>query len=152
MTRTLFQTNGGWAAFVLRIVLGIVFFAHGAQLALGWFGGQVFSESVISFGKMALPVPVAVLIILAQFLGSLGLLVGLLTRIAALGIFSVMVGAIYMVHLNIGFFMNWASQQQGEGYEYHLLVIAIALALMITGGGNLSLDKAIGTRSGESKH
>jgi putative oxidoreductase len=101
--RGLFQTNGGWAAFVLRIVLGIVFFAHGAQLALGWFGGQVFSESVGSFGKMGIPAPVAVLIILAQLLGGVGLLAGLLTRIAAFGIFSVMIGAIFIVHLKVGF-------------------------------------------------
>ncbi len=83
--RSLFQTNGGWTAFVLRVALGIVFLAHGAQLTLGWFGGHVFSETMTSFVKMGMPAPVAALVILAQFLGGLGLLVGLLTRIAAFG-------------------------------------------------------------------
>jgi putative oxidoreductase len=143
----LLQTDGGWTAFVLRIALGIVFSAHGAQLALGWFGGHTFSETVVEFGKMGMAAPVAALVILAEFLGGLGLVVGLLTRIAAFGIFIVMLGAIFMVHIKIGFFMNWSAQQQGEGYEYHLLAIAMAVALMITGAGNLSLDKAISLRS-----
>jgi len=145
--RSLFQTNGGWTAFFLRIALGIVFLAHGAQLTLGWFGGHVFSETMTNFGKMGMPAPVAGLVILAQFLGGLGLLAGLLTRIAAFGIFAVMLGAIFLVHVKTGFFMNWAGQQQGEGYEFHLLAIAITIALMIAGGGNLSLDKAISARS-----
>jgi putative oxidoreductase len=141
--RGLFQTNGGWAAFVLRLALGIVFFAHGAQLALGWFGGHLFRESMAGFEKMGMPPVVAALVILAQFLGGLGLLVGLLTRIAAFGIFAVMLGAIFMIHVKVGFFMNWAGRQHGEGYEFHLLAIAMTIVLMIAGGGNLSLDKAI---------
>ncbi len=148
--RSLFQTNGGWTAFVLRVALGIVFLAHGAQLTLGWFGGHVFSETMTSFVKMGMPAPVAALVILAQFLGGLGLLVGLLTRIAAFGVFAVMLGAIFIVHIKIGFFMNWAGQQHGEGYEFHLLAIAITIALMIAGAGNLSLDKAISARSSQA--
>ena len=148
--RSLFQTNGGWTAFVLRVALGIVFLVHGAQLTLGWFGGHVFSETMTNFGKMGMPAPVAALVILAQFLGGLGLLVGLLTRIAAFGIFAVMLGAIFIVHIKIGFFMNWAGQQHGEGYEFHLLAIAITIALMIAGAGNLSLDKAISARSSQA--
>ena len=143
----LFQTDGGWAAFVLRIVLGVVFFAHGAQLGLGWFGGHSFRESVAQFGKMGMPAPVAALVILAQLLGGLGLLAGLLTRIVAFGIFVVMLGAIFLVHIKVGFFMNWYGQRQGEGFEYHLLAIAMAIALMIMGAGNFSLDAAISRSS-----
>ena len=139
----LFETNGGWVAFVLRIALGVVFFAHGAQLALGWFGGPGFKAAVESFKNMGMPSLIAALAILAQFLGGLGLLAGFLTRIAAFGIFAVMLGAIFLVHTKVGFFMNWYGQQKGEGFEYHLLAIAMAIALMIAGAGNLSLDKMI---------
>ena len=143
----LLETHGGWAAFLLRIALGVVIFAHGAQLALGWFGGHGFKNTVQQFKQMGMPSPVGALVILAQFLGSLGLIVGLLTRIAAFGILVVMLGAIFLVHTKVGFFMNWYGQQQGEGFEYHLLVAAIAIALMIMGAGNLSLDDAIAASS-----
>lgn len=139
--RSLIKTNGGWTAFILRVVLGIVFFAHGAQLTLGWFGGHPFGQTVASFGKMGMPAMIAALVILAQFLGGIGLIVGLLTRVAAIGIAAVMTGAIFIAHIHVGFFMNWFGNQKGEGYEYHLLAIAIAVALIILGGGNLSLDK-----------
>jgi putative oxidoreductase len=143
----LLETHGGWAAFVLRIALGVVFFAHGAQLALGWFGGHGFKNTVQQFKQMGMPPPIGALVILAQFLGSLGLIVGLVTRIAAFGVLVVMLGAIFLVHSKVGFFMNWYGQQQGEGFEYHLLVAAIAIALMIMGAGNLSLDAAIAASS-----
>ena len=92
---------------------------------------------------MGMPAPVAALVILAQLLGGLGLLAGLLTRIVAFGIFVVMLGAIFLVHIKVGFFMNWYGQRHGEGFEYHLLAIAMAIALMIMGAGNFSLDAAI---------
>ena len=96
---------------------------------------------------MGMPAPVAALVILAQLLGGLGLLAGLLTRIVAFGIFVVMLGAIFLVHIKVGFFMNWYGQRQGEGFEYHLLAIAMAIALMIMGAGNFSLDAAISRSS-----
>jgi putative oxidoreductase len=80
---------------------------------------------------------------MAQFLGSLGLIVGLLTRVAAFGVAAVMLVATVMVHLPVGFFMNWFGNQKGEGYEYHLLAIAICIALMIRGGGKASIDRAL---------
>lgn len=141
--RELFRTAGGWSACVLRVVLGIVFFAHGAALTLGWFGGSTFGDTIVSFGKMGLPAPIAALVILAQFLGGLGLIVGFLTRVAAIGIAAVMTGAIFIAHIHVGFFMNWYGHQKGEGFEYHLLAIAIAVALIIVGGGNLSIDKSL---------
>ena len=89
---------------------------------------------------MGVPVIFALLVIAAEFLGAIGLIVGLLTRVAAIVVFSVMAGVILMVHLPHGFLMNWSGQQAGEGFEYHLLAIAMAVALMITGGGKASFD------------
>jgi putative oxidoreductase len=140
----LFATNGGWTAFVLRLVLGVVMFAHGAQKVLGWFGGTTFVVTLNMFTqKMHMPLPLALLVIAAEFLGGLGLIVGLLTRIAAFGILCDMVGAIALVHWHNGLFMNWFGKQAGEGFEYHLLVIAICIALIVRGGGALSLDRAL---------
>lgn len=141
----LLKTGDDAAALVLRVMLGVVFFPHGAQKALGWFGGHGLDATVQHFTTaMGIPHALALLVVAAEFLGAIGLIVGFLTRLCALGIFSVMVGAVYMVHLPHGFFMNWFGNQQGEGFEYHLLAIAIALALMIKGGGRWSLDRAIG--------
>lgn len=129
---------------IVRLFLGIVFFPHGAQKMLGWFGGPGFSGTIQMFTQnMKVPVVFAFLAICAEFFGSLGLVVGFCTRIAALGILSNMVVAIFMVHLPNGFFMNWAGKQAGEGFEYHLLVLGMALALIVGGGGKGSLDRKI---------
>lgn len=145
--KRLMRTDGGAAGLILRLTLAIVFFPHGAQKALGWFGGGGFSGTMASFTEqMGLPWLIAFLVIAAEFLGSLGLLFGFLTRICALGVGAVMIGAISMVHAPNGFFMNWMGQQAGEGFEYHLLVLGIVLALLITGGGAASVDKAIAGR------
>jgi putative oxidoreductase len=144
MLRKLIATDDDLASLVLRVVTGVVFFAHGAQLALGWFGGNGFNATMQFFTQnMHIPAVFAFLAILAQFLGSLGLIVGLLTRVAAFGIGVVMLVATVMVHLPVGFFMNWFGNQKGEGYEYHLLAMAIAVALMIKGGGKASIDRAL---------
>ena len=147
MFRTLIATSNDYALTLLRITLGFVFFAHGAQKVLGWFGGNGFEGTMTAFtGSMGLPAAVALLVVLAEFLGSLGLIAGLLTRIAAAGIVAVMAGAIAMVHFQYGLFMNWHGTQQGEGYEFHLLALAIAVALVMRGAGALSLDRAIAGR------
>jgi putative oxidoreductase len=141
------RTDGGAAGLILRLTLAIVIFPHGAQKALGWFGGGGFSGTVDFFSsQLGIPAAIAVLVIAAEFLGSLGLLFGFLTRICALGIGAVMLGAVFMVHLPNGFFMNWMGTQQGEGFEYHLLVLGIVLALLVTGGGAASVDKAMASR------
>jgi putative oxidoreductase len=136
-------TSNDVALTTLRVVLGVVFFAHGAQKMLGWFGGYGFHGTMGFFTHMGMPAPVALLIICTEFFGGLGLLVGLLTRIAALGVFGLMVGAIFMVHLQNGFFMNWMGTQKGEGFEFHLLVLAIAAALLLRGAGAFSLDRSL---------
>jgi len=144
MLRKLIATDDDVASLVLRVVLGIVFFAHGAQLTLGWFGGNGFAATMQFFTQnMHIPRVFAFLAIMAQFLGSLGLIVGLLTRVAAFGIGAVMLVATLMVHLPVGFFMNWFGNQKGEGYEYPLLVMALCIALMIKGGGKASIDRAL---------
>ena len=144
MFRKLIATDDDVASLILRVVTGIVFFAHGAQLALGWFGGNGFTATMQFFTQnMHIPTVFAFLAIMAQFLGSLGLIVGLLTSVAAFGIGVVMLVATVMVHRPVGFFMNWFGSQKGEGYEYHLLAIAICIALMIKGGGKASIDRAL---------
>ena len=148
MLRKIVQTDDDIASFVLRLLLGIVFFPHGMQKVFGWFGGAGFSGTMEGFtAKMGIPVFFAFLAILAESAGSLGLISGFLTRIAAFGVTCNMVVAIFMVHLKNGFFMNWFGKQQGEGFEYHLLVIAITIALMIRGGGRWSVDRVLSGRA-----
>lgn len=134
MLKKLIQTKDDFLPFVLRLTLGIVMFPHGAQKLLGWYGGFGFSGTMQFFTQtMGIPAIFAFLAIVAEFFGSLGLICGLLTRVAAFGISCVMLVAIFMVHSQYGFFMNWFGNQQGEGFEFHLLAIGIALALMIRG-------------------
>jgi putative oxidoreductase len=140
----IFQTANSWSSLVVRVMLGIVMFPHGAQKVFGWFGGYGFAGTMSFFtDKMHIPVFFAFLAIMAEFLGSLGLILGLLTRVAAFGILCNMIVAIWMVHWPNGFFMNWFGAQKGEGFEYHLLAMAICLALLISGGGKWSVDRAI---------
>ena len=144
MLRKLISTDNDSATAILRFVLGVIFFAHGAQKMLGWFGGYGFSGTMGFFTDvMHIPVLFAFLAIAAEFFGGLGLILGFLTRIAALGIFSNMVVAIAMVHHRFGFFMNWTGAQKGEGFEYHLLVLAITAFLMIRGAGAVSIDRVL---------
>jgi putative oxidoreductase len=137
----LLSTQDDVAPLVMRVMLGIVFFPHGAQKVLGWFGGYGLDGTLNFFTQtLGIPLVFALLVIAAEFLGALGLIVGFMTRVAAFGVASVMAGAVFMVHLPHGFFMNWAGTQAGEGFEYHLLAIALAVALMIVGGGKASVD------------
>ncbi len=141
MIRKLVATDNDAATAILRLVFGIVFFAHGAQKMLGWFGGYGFHGTMGFFIQtMHIPAPLAFLAIAAEFFGGLGLIFGFLTRIAAFGIFINMVVAIVTVHHNFGFFMNWTGTQKGEGFEYHLLALAMAVLLLIRGAGAASID------------
>ena len=140
----LFKTDNTLSTLLLRVTLGAVFFPHGAQKVLGWFGGYGFTGTMGFFtGQMHVPAFFAFLAIMAEFAGAIALILGLFTRVAAFGIAANMVVAIAMVHVGNGFFMNWTGKQPGEGIEYHLLVIGLALALIIRGGGMLSMDRAI---------
>src|SRR5580698_636645 len=148
MIRKLIATDNDVATDIVRLVLGVIFFAHGAQKMLGWFGGPGFSGTMGMFtGYMHIPAPFAFLAIAAEFFGGLGLILGFLTRIAAFGIAVNMVVAVVTVHSGNGFFMNWVGTQKGEGFEYHLLVLAMTAFLMVRGAGAFSVDRVIATAS-----
>ena len=148
MLRKLVGTADDHATAMLRFALGVIFFAHGAQKMLGWFGGYGFSGTMNFFTQMMhIPAPLAFLAICAEFFGGLGLIVGLLTRVAAFGITCNMLVAILTVHAKNGFFMNWSGQQKGEGFEYHLLTLAITVVLMISGAGKFSMDRALADKA-----
>src|SRR5579884_3375031 len=160
MLRKLVGTDNDYVLTFVRVLLGVVFFAHGAQKMLGWFGGNGF-EGTMGFFTQHLDIPAvfAFLAIAAEFFGSLGLISGFLTRIAAFGIACNMVVAITMIHARNGFFMNWTGAQKGEGIEYHLLVLALTVLLMIKGAGALSFDRLLsgerewhGTQSNEAAY
>jgi len=144
MIRKLIATDNDSATTILRWTVGVVFFAHGAQKMLGWFGGYGFTGTMGFFtGVMHIPAIFAFLAIAAEFFGGLGLIFGLLTRVAAFGIFSDMVVAVAMVHHQFGLFMNWTGAQKGEGFEFHLLALAATAFLMIRGGGAASVDRLL---------
>jgi putative oxidoreductase len=145
--KAFFQTDDSWAGLILRLTLGLVIFPHGAQKLLGWYGGFGF-DGTMGYFTLTLGIPwiIAFLIVIGEFFGSLGLLVGFLTRFSAASIGVIMLGAITMVHLQNGFFMNWFGKQPGEGYEYHLLVLGISIALTVIGAGRWAVDQQIAQR------
>ncbi len=129
---------------MVRVTLGVIFFAHGSQKVLGWFGGYGLKGTTDYFVSTGLPRPVAYLVCFFEFLGGLGLFFGLLTRLAALAVAVVMVGAVATVHARNGFFLNWElTPGKGHGYEANLAFLVIAVACLIAGGGALSLDRLI---------
>jgi putative oxidoreductase len=144
MLRKLMQTDDDVGRLIVRLALGLVMFPHGAQKLLGWFGGNGFAGTLQFFtSQLGLPVAVAFLVILAEFFGAISLITGFLGRVGAFGILCVMLGAIFMVHLPNGFFMNWYGNQKGEGIEYHLLAIGMALAILVKGSGAFSIDRSM---------
>jgi putative oxidoreductase len=152
MRRWLFHTDGDVTGLILRLALAVVLFPHGAQKVLGWFGGPGFSRTVQFFTqRQGIPVVFALLAMAAEFLGPLGLAVGLLTRVAAFSIACEMLVIIATVHWPNGFFMNWSGTRAGEGFEYHLLVVGIAIALVVRGAGAWSVDGVLtGTSAREA--
>lgn len=140
MLRRLLLTSNDFTLTVARLVMGIIFFAHGAQKALGWFGGPGYTATMTNFEHMGVPSVFAFLAIAAEFLGGLGLILGLLGRVAAFGVMCNMAVAIATVHLPNGFFMNWTGQKPGEGFEFHLLALALGFVVLVRGSGALSID------------
>jgi putative oxidoreductase len=142
LTDTLLATYPSWSTFVVRVALGVIFFAHGAQKVLGWFGGNGLKNTVRYFVSTGLPPLIAYLVCFFEFLGGIGLILGLLTRPSALAIIIVMVGAIAKVHWQHGFFLNWSQTPgKGHGYEANLALLAMAVACLLAGGGAWSLDR-----------
>jgi putative oxidoreductase len=144
MFRSLVHTPDDHTLTLLRAGLGVVFFAHGAQKMLGWFGGYGYAATLNSFTQhMGIPEPFAVLAVLAEFLGGIGLILGLLSRIAAFGVMVNMLVAVALVHYRNGLFMNWTGNQRGEGFEFHILAICIALTIIVRGAGAWSFDRLL---------
>jgi putative oxidoreductase len=147
LVHRLLRTDDSAAQMVARVALGAIILPHGAQKLLGWFGGHGWSGTIgFLTGQIHLPAPLAALLIVTEFFGSIALILGLFGRVAALGITTILVGAIATVHAPNGFWMNWTGKQAGEGFEYHLLAIALALVVMIGGSGKASIDRALTTR------
>ena len=144
MLNRLVKTNEDYALTIARLVLGVLFFIHGDQLMLGWFGGYGLSGSMQFFTQhLGIPAPFAFLAICGEFFGGLMLIVGFLARVAALSIICTMVVAVAKVHWQFGLFMNWFGTQKGEGFEYHLLAITIGVVIALRGSGALSLDRLL---------
>lgn len=141
--KQLLNTTENWGATSIRVVLGIVLFSHGAQSMLGWFGGSGLQATLAFLStNMGLPAFIGFTVICIQFFGSLMLMTGTLTRVAALGVFGIFIG-MASYHVDYGFHMNWSGTNAGEGYEYHLLVLAMCVMLFISGGGALSVDRKV---------
>jgi putative oxidoreductase len=144
MRSPLLMTHRDVAPLIARVAVGVVMFPHGAQKVLGWFGGPGFSGVVGMFHQVLhIPTPIAVLDPIAEFFGALALIIGLLSRVAAFGILCVMLVAVGLVHYQNGFLMNWTGKQAGEGFEYHLLMMALCLIVIVKGGGAWSVDRAL---------
>lgn len=148
MLRRLLSTYHDPLLALIRLALGIVFFAHGAQKMLGWFGGAGYSATLSGFvNGFHIPLPFAFLAIMAEFFGGLGLILGFLTRIAAFGLLCNMLVAVFLVHIHNGFFINWNGKQKGEGFEFHILAIAMLLLVLVRGAGALSVDAMVAGRA-----
>src|SRR6266478_10024197 len=150
---TVFKTNDSFTSMMARLTLGLVMFLHGAQKVLGWFGGYGFSATMNFFtGQLHIPALFAFLAITAEFAGSIGLVTGFLSRVSAFGIAVTMLVATLLVHASNGFFMNWAGNQKGEGFEYHLLAVGLALIVIVAGGGKWSADSLFSGPSTEKSN
>jgi putative oxidoreductase len=135
------------APLLIRVVLGVIFFAHGAQKVLGWWGGSGFAATLKMFTDQGIPAPLAILIMGGELFGGLGLIVGCLTRLAAAGVAAIMLGALLLVHLQYGFFMNWFNEpNRGHGIETVLAYLTMAVSIVLTGPGMLAVDGAFTRR------
>ena len=144
MKKLLLTNSGNWSALVARLALGITVFVHGAQKLFGWFGGYGFKGTMgFLTHQVGLPYAVALLVILIESVAALMIIAGILTRVAALGIFGLFTIIMIRFHSVNGFFMNWSGDQKGEGIEYFIILLGVALTLIIAGGGKASVDAAL---------
>lgn len=141
----LFSTFASKPLLIIRVFLGIVFFAHGAQKVFGWFGGGGLRGTITYFKQaLGVPPPLTVLAALTEFLGGLAMIVGLLVRPAAVGFIIVMLVAIKTVHWRNGFFLNWSLEPgKGHGFEMNFALIGMALAILVGGAGAFSIDRLL---------
>ena len=140
--------GNSYAALFLRLGLGVIFFAHGAQKVLGWFGGYGLAGSLGYFENyLGISAPLFYLTAFTEFLGGIAIIFGLFSRVFAVGYFIEMLVVLFKIHLPMGFFMNWgAIAGHGEGYEFHIALIAMSLAAALVGPGTYSLDYVIASR------
>jgi Predicted membrane protein len=136
--------QNSWSLLVARVVLGLVILPHGMQKALGAFGGYGFSGTVGFFHTIGMPYLIGTLVILAEFVGAIGLILGAGTRFMAFSVGLTMAGAAVLGgHAANGFFMNWFGMQKGEGLEYFILTVGLAIVALIGGSGKLSFDNLV---------
>ncbi len=148
MKDKIFNTSDSLAPLAIRLVLGLVVFPHGAQKLFGWFGGYGFTGTMGFFTEtIGLPWVIGFLIIVLESIGAIALIAGVVTRLIAASYIVLALGILFTSHIQHGFFMNWLGNQQGEGYEYFLLWIAMAISLVITGSGIYSVDKNLITKN-----
>lgn len=143
MFKEFLRTDNSPAQLFIRLSLGVVMFPHGAQKVLGWFGGPGIAKTFQVFGGMGFPSWSVAALMAVESVGAVLLVFGFLTRLWAIGIGTSITICMFLSHVQNGFFMNWFGQQPGEGFEYHLLVIGICLALLIKGGGAVSVDRKL---------
>jgi putative oxidoreductase len=148
MNKLIATNSNNTTALIARLALGLTIFPHGAQKLLGWFGGYGFTGTMGYFTtQVHLPYIIGLLFILIEFFGSLFLIFGFLSRIAAIGFIGIYIGAVATVHAANGFFMNWNMEAaKGEGWEYFIMLFALAIIVLIAGGGKASIDAAISKR------
>lgn len=144
MLRKLLSTPNDPTLTFARIILAVIFFAHGSQKMFGFFGGRGVAGTIAIFEQtMGIPAPLTMLAMIAEVFGAAGLFLGLFSRVAASGVLVVMLVAPFANHLYPNFFMNWQGRQMGEGYEYHLLAIALIVTVLVRGAGAFSIDRVI---------
>jgi len=139
----LLHTRDDWTLTLIRVVAGGVMLPHGMQKMFGWFGGAGFTGTIHNFGQRGFAAPLVFLVIIAEFFGSIGLILGFLSRIAAFGIAVDMTVAAITTTSQFGMFMNWSGKQKGEGMEFQFLMIAMAVAILFAGGGAWSVDRVL---------
>jgi putative oxidoreductase len=147
----LLSTTDSAVPTLLRVALGGVILGHGLQKVFGWFGGYGLAGTMNFFASLGMPSVLGALVIISDFVGSLAIVAGFLTRFSAAAAFAVMLGATALVHLPNGFFMNWGGAARGEGYEFHVLAMAMAASLVLSGGGRASLDGWLGGKLGKGR-
>jgi putative oxidoreductase len=144
MKWNLLATDNSYNWLILRVALGVVILAHGVQKTFGWFNGFGWEQSMNYFtGHVGLPSVIAALVMLIESLGAFLLIIGFAGRINAFLLGVVMIGAFFVDHRHNGFFMNWFGNQRGEGFEFDLLIWAIAAVLTVNGSGRFSVDQAL---------
>lgn len=145
----MFSTNTSklllWAPVAIRLGLAVIFIAHGGQKLFGIWGGPGLQTTIESFERsIGVPSYLTLIVVGTEFFGGLTVLIGFFTRLAAAGLAIEMVAAIIKVHLMNGFFLNWSiTAGKGHGYEFNLALLAMSVALLLSGPGKFALDRML---------